>query len=173
MNTTAAKGHSSPHAKLDLVGMADARWTGGFWADRFKVCSEVMVPNMWRLISDPEISHIWQNFLVAAGLKADRFRGPRWQDGDLYKWLEAAAWIYSQSRDAALEELMDEVIATIARIQRPDGYLHTPVIIARDRLGQNVAPFHDRMDFEMYNLGHLMTAASRTTRPRAKPRSWR
>ena len=154
-----AQGRSSPHAKLSLVGMADVRWTEGFWADRWTCCRDVMVPNLWRLISDPTVSHIWQNFLVAAGLKEDRFRGPRWQDGDLYKWVEAAAWVYGLSRDAALDARMDEVIAMIARVQRPDGYLHTPVIIAHDRLGEDAAPFQDRMDFEMYNLGHLMTAA--------------
>jgi DUF1680 family protein len=151
--------HSSPHAKLGLIGMTDARWTAGFWADRLKVCGEVMVPNMWRLISDPTISHIWENFLVALGQKEGRFRGPRWQDGDLYKWLEAAAWVYSQTRQDSLDGLMDEVIATVARVQQPDGYIHTPVIIARDRSNQDVAPFHDRLDFEMYNMGHLMTAA--------------
>jgi DUF1680 family protein len=153
------EGRSSPHARLHLVGMTDVRWTEGFWADRWACCRDVMVPNMWRLISDPQISHIWENFLVAAGLKEGRFRGPRWQDGDLYKWLEAAAWVYALGREAALDARMDEVIAMIARVQRPDGYLHTPVIIARDRLREDAAPFQDRMDFEMYNLGHLMTAA--------------
>lgn len=152
-------GRSSPHAKLSLVGMTDVCWTEGFWADRWACCRDVMVPNMWRLISDPEISHIWENFLVAAGLKEGRFRGPRWQDGDLYKWLEAAAWVFGISRDGELDARMDEVIAMIARVQLPDGYIHTPVIIAHDRLGQDAAPFQDRMDFEMYNMGHLMTAA--------------
>ncbi|MCJ7544735.1 MAG: glycoside hydrolase family 127 protein [Phycisphaerae bacterium] len=156
---TVAQGRSSPHAKLTLVGMADVRWTGGFWADRWACCRDVMVPNMWRLISDPQISHIWENFLVAAGIQEGRFRGPRWQDGDLYKWREAAAWVYGLARDAELDARLDEVIAMIARVQRPVGYIHTPVIIAHDRLGQDAAPFHDRMDFEMYNMGHLMTAA--------------
>ncbi len=154
-----ATGRSSPHARLNRVGMTDVRWTEGFWAGRSRCCREVMVPNMWRLISDPQISHIWENFLVAAGVKEGRFRGPRWQDGDLYKWLEAAAWVCGISRDEALDARMDEVIAMIARVQRGDGYLHTPVVIAHDRLGQDAAPFQDRMDFEMYNMGHLFTAA--------------
>ena len=60
----------------------------------------------------------------------------------------------------ALDARMDEVIALIARVQRPDGYIHTPVIIAQRPPGdQDAAPFQDRMDFEMYNMGHLMTAA--------------
>src|SRR5205823_1255365 len=43
--------------------------------------------------------------------------------------------------------------------QRADGYLHTPVLIA-NRLGDRDArPFRDRLDFETYNLGHLLTAA--------------
>jgi len=153
-----AKGCSSPYARLSMVAAADARWTGGFWADRFDLCHKVMVPNMWRLISDGSISHIYQNFLVAAGLKADRFRGPIWQDGDLYKWLEAASWVYAMTKDPGIGELMEEPISLIAKVQRADGYIHTPVIIAHDRLGQDARPFHDRMDFEMYNMGHLMSA---------------
>src|SRR5262249_12410972 len=48
---------------------------------------------------------------------------------------------------------------TIGQAQRADGYLHTPVLI-ENRLGhEDVRPFQDRLDFEAYNLGHLMTAA--------------
>src|SRR5262249_19670862 len=55
--------------------------------------------------------------------------------------------------------LMDEVIATIRQAQRADGYLHTPILI-RQRNGESDAqPFQDRLQFEAYNLGHLLTAA--------------
>ena len=47
-------------------------------------------------------------------------------------------------------------IAVIARAQRADGYLHTPVLIAWRNGDTNAAPFKDRHNFEMYNLGHLL-----------------
>lgn len=149
----------SPFVKLRAVGMDDVKWTRGFWAKQFTVCRETMVPNMWGLLSNPEFSHAYANFRVAAGLEKGRPRGPSWNDGDLYKWLEAAASVYAVTKDQELGRLMDEVIAVIAKAQREDGYLHTPVII-RQRLGDSEArPFENPLHFEMYNLGHLMTAA--------------
>ena len=65
------------------------------------------------------------------GLAEGRHRGPGWNDGDFYKWLEAAAAVFAVTKDAALDRRMDEVIGVIARAQRGDGYLHTPVLIAQ------------------------------------------
>jgi len=38
------------------VDIKDVRWTEGFWNDRFDWCREVVIPNMQRLLEDPEIS---------------------------------------------------------------------------------------------------------------------
>ncbi|HIG55186.1 MAG TPA: hypothetical protein EYQ18_14655 [Candidatus Handelsmanbacteria bacterium] len=35
----------------------EVRWTKGFCADRFAVCRDAMVPNMWRLLSDDALCH--------------------------------------------------------------------------------------------------------------------
>ena len=40
-----------------------------------------------------------QNFRIAAGLAEGRHRGPPWNDGDFYKWLEAAAAVYAVTKD--------------------------------------------------------------------------
>ena len=137
----------------------EARWTEGFWADRFAVCRDAMVPNMWRLLSDDTLCHAFANFRIAAGLEDGRHRGPRWHDGDLYKWVEAACWVLTQAHEEQLDALLDDVIEVIRAAQTEDGYLHTPVIIARDRQGLDVRAFQDPEGFEMYNFGHLMTAA--------------
>jgi DUF1680 family protein len=114
---------------------------------------------MWRLLSSTEISFAYHNFLVAAGLSQGRHRGPKWNDGDFYKWLEAAAYVFGVTQDESLDCLMDEVIRVIAKSQREDGYLHTPVIIERRQGIDKAHEFTDRLDFETYNLGHLMTTA--------------
>jgi DUF1680 family protein len=147
------------------VGLADARWTTGFWADRFETCRSVTVPAMGALMGDgsrtaeAERSQFLQNFRIAAGLEAGKHRGPPWNDGDFYKWLEAASAVYAVTRDPALDRRMDEAIAVIARAQRADGYLHTPVLIAARNGNTTVKPFQDRLNFELYNFGHLLTAA--------------
>jgi hypothetical protein len=150
---------ASPHVRLRGVDIGAVRWTEGFWAQRFEQCRKAAIPNMWRLLADPNISHAYDNFLVAAGEKEGRHHGPKWHDGDFYKWLEAVAFVYATTRDKDLDRQMDRIIETIGKAQREDGYLHTPVIIAQRQNGSQADEFQDRLDFETYNLGHLMTCA--------------
>src|SRR5262249_49676979 len=73
--------------------------------------------------------------------------------------IEAASALVAASKDDALDRQLDEAITVIARAQRHDGYLHTPVQIRARNGDDGAEPFHDSLDFEAYNLGHLMTAA--------------
>jgi DUF1680 family protein len=150
---------ASPHVTVRSIALGDVRWTRGFWADRFENCRDVMIPSMWKTMSGTEPSQFLHNFRIAAGLEEGRHRGPGWNDGDFYKWLEAAAAVSAVTKDEALDRRLDEVIEIIARAQRGDGYLHTPVLIKARNGDDNAQPFQDRLDFEAYNLGHLMTAA--------------
>ncbi len=150
---------ASPYVKLRSVDFNDVQWTAGFWAERFDLCHKVMIPNMWQLLEDPNISHSYENFLVAAGLKKGRHRGPKWHDGDFYKWLEAAAFVYGVTKDEKLNRQMDQIINVIGKTQREDGYIHTPVIIPQRSQSPGATEFKNRLDFETYNMGHLMTCA--------------
>ncbi|MEJ6981383.1 glycoside hydrolase family 127 protein [Pedobacter sp. P351] len=148
----------SPHAKLQSLNMRDVTWTTGFWADRFKVAKETMVPNMWRIYNDAKISHAFKNFEIAAGLDTGNHKGPSFHDGDYYKTLEAVASVYAVSRDKKLDQMMDKAIAVIAKSQREDGYIYTKAMIEQRKTGSK-NQFQDRLSFEAYNIGHLMTAA--------------
>ncbi len=150
---------NSPNVKLKNVDLDDVTWTDGFWAERFQVCSDVMVPHMWDILKDVDISHNWENFLIAAGIHTGEHDGPSWHDGDFYKWFEAAVTVYAITGDKEIERLMDELIPVIAKCQREDGYIHTPVIIQQRYHQTEVNEFADRLHFETYNMGHLMTAA--------------
>jgi DUF1680 family protein len=113
---------------------------------------------MWRLFNNPAIAHSFCNFEIAAGIKKGEHKGPPFHDGDFYKWLEGAAMVYAQTKDPKLDKLMDTIISVIAKAQRGDGYINTPVIIEERNSGKKTE-FQDRLNFETYNLGHLMTAA--------------
>lgn len=148
-----------PFAEVHPLKLNASRWTGGFWADRMAVCRAQTIPAMWRLMSTTHYSQYLENFRIAAGIKEGRYRGAPFNDGDFYKWLEAACVMFGASSDSELRLAIDEAVETIARAQRPDGYLHTPVLV-RALLGEpGGVPFQDRHNFELYNLGHLMTAA--------------
>jgi uncharacterized protein len=148
----------SPHARLEPVAARDVTWTAGFWTERFAITQNSLLPNMTTLMHGTERSHFLHNFRIAAGDATGKHRGAPWNDGDTYKWLEAVAHVYAVSHDAQHQRILDEAIAIIANAQRADGYLHTPVLIA-NRNGEAAKPFHDRLNFEMYNFGHLFTAA--------------
>ncbi len=148
----------SRYAKLQSLDMDDVHWTKGFWADRFQVAKETMVPNMWRIYNDANISHAFKNFEIAAGLDTGSHKGPSFHDGDYYKTLEAMASLYAATRDKRLDEMMDKAIAVIAKSQREDGYIYTKAMIEQRKTGSK-NQFQDRLSFEAYNIGHLMTAA--------------
>ncbi len=149
---------ASPYARLSSVNMGDVTWTKGFWADRFQVCRDTMIPNLWKVYTDPNVSHAFKNFEIAAGLDTGSHAGPPFHDGDFYKLVEAVASMYAVTHDPKLDALMDKTIAVIAKAQRKDGYIHTPTIIAQKNDPKNAKAFADRLNFETYNLGHLMTA---------------
>jgi DUF1680 family protein len=137
-----------------------------------------MIPAMWDILSNDGLSHAFANFRIATGLEEGEHSGPPFFDGDLYKWLESVASVYAMTKAPELDARMDQVIAVIVAAQRADGYLHTPVIIAeRNKAkaaaggGVSTAPSYtgsdavaamaDRLHFEVYNFGHLMTTACR------------
>lgn len=150
--------NTSPHAKLTSVGMSDVHWTKGFWAENFQVCKDSMVPHLWATYTSKNMCYAFQNFKVAAGLDTGRFRGPSFHDGDFYKTLEAVAALYASTKDKKLDAIMDDAIAVIAKAQKDDGYIYTKSIIEQKKNGKGEM-FDDKLSFEAYNFGHLMTAA--------------
>ena len=149
----------SPHARVRNVGLDEVHWTRGFWADRFEVCRQQMIPGMGALMSGTNYSQYLQNFRIAAGLAEGRHRGAQFNDGDFYKWLEGACAVFAVTKDPALEAVIEEAASVIAAAQNPDGYLHTPVLIRRRNGDASAKPLQDRLNFEMYNMGHLLTTA--------------
>lgn len=147
----------SPFAKQRAVNMEDVSWTKGFWAERTETCYDHMVPHLWEVYTRADISHAYRNFEIAAGLHEGEHKGPSFHDGDFYKTLEAVCALYAQTKDAKLLQMIDEVIPVIAKSQRADGYIYTKATIDQRNSGENIE-FQDRLSFEAYNIGHLMTA---------------
>jgi len=143
----------SPHVLLRSLPMSDVRWTGGFWADRFALCRESMLPTLHGTLLDPKCSAQLNRIKFTAGLCEENPGGVNWADGDCYKWIETMAHVYALTEDAKLDRLMDEWIAVIAKAQDPDGYISTNK--GQDTTARLQMPYFH----EMYNFGHLLTAA--------------
>jgi uncharacterized protein len=143
----------SKHALLNSVDIDDVNWTTGFWAEKFELCHDVMLDNLWDLYSDPSTLHAWQNFRILAGLEEGEYKGSKWIDGDFYKWMEAVSYVYAATGDEKLNRKLDEIIAVIAKGQESGGYINTRMIL------ENIERWTDIVDHETYNMGHLMTSA--------------
>ena len=148
----------SKFAVFQSPNMEDVRWTGGFWGDRFEVCRTAMIPHIWDTYMDANVSHAFKNFEIAAGLDTGKHKGPSFHDGDFYKVMEGVANMYAITKDKKLDQMMDKAIAVIAKSQRADGYIYTKAMIEQRNTGKK-NQFQDRLSFESYNIGHLMTAA--------------
>jgi len=137
---------------------------GGFWLPRFETNRLVTVRADFQKCKETKRL---ANFAEVA--KRGRFSGTPWNDSDVYKVIEGAAYTLATHPDAELEKFLDNLIADIAKAQEPDGYLYC----ART-LGFTFGRKHGRANYgmmgptrwsncqsshELYNVGHLYEAA--------------
>ena len=151
---------SSSNAVIRPVGMREVKWTDGFWADRFELCRTQMVPAMARLMEGTNYSQFYYNFEILAGLVEGKPHGASFNDGDFYKFIEGASATLAITNDAALQKKLDEIIAVIAKAQVTNGYIDSWMQLHQRETNSTVVPFRDRNNWEVYNMGQLLTAAS-------------
>ena len=75
-------------------------------------------------------------------------------DSDVAKWMEAAAYLTGQKREAKLERIVDGVVDLIANNQDEHGYFNVYFTVVEPE-----KRFDDRKCHELYCAGHLMEAA--------------
>ena len=147
---------------LKLIGKFEA--AGGFWERYVRLVREVVLPYQEDALNDriegAEKSHCIENFRMAAeklrtGKCEGEFYGMVFQDSDVAKWLEGAAYSLARHKDAALERRCDEMIDLIGQAQHEDGYLNTYFTVKEpDRRWTNLHEAH-----ELYCAGHMIEAA--------------
>ncbi|HCC56529.1 MAG TPA: hypothetical protein DEQ47_04580, partial [Solibacterales bacterium] len=147
----------SPSAKLHDLPVSAVKMQAGFWADRMRVNAERSVPTMLQELEDHGIVN---NFRRLSGRSTQAtHQGPVYTDSDLYKWIEAAAFVL-QSGDrpqlrATLLATIDRLIDDILAAQEPSGYLNT--YYQGDKAALRFTEMH--RSHELYCLGHLLQAA--------------
>jgi DUF1680 family protein len=133
--------------------------TDDFWSPRLDVNRRVTIPYDFK---KSEETHRIDNFAVAGGLKEGTFVGIRYNDSDVFKIIEGAAYSLNNHPDAKLEEYLDNLIAKIAEAQENDGYLYTCRTINPNSLprGAGEERWSNLKDsHELYNVGHMYEAA--------------
>jgi DUF1680 family protein len=136
------------------VALADS-----FWLPRIETNRKVTIPFIFKQCE--ETGRI-DNFAIAGGLMKGEYKGERYNDTDVYKTIEGAAYSLMVHPDPALDAYLDGVIAKIAAAQEKDGYLYTPRTASPNKLqpGIGTARWEElAISHELYNAGHLIEAA--------------
>ncbi|NIO49786.1 MAG: glycoside hydrolase family 127 protein [Candidatus Aminicenantes bacterium] len=144
---------------LKPVAFTEIQINDSFWLPRMETNRKVTIPFAFK--KSEETGRI-ANFAKAGGLMSGKFEGLRYNDSDVFKIMEGAAYSLSLQRDKELEEYMDDLIAKVAAAQEEDGYLFTtrtidpenPAPGAGEERWSNLGSSH-----ELYNVGHMYEAA--------------
>ena len=138
---------------LRPLPLGDTSITGGLWAERQRVNREVTIPLGAEKL---EAAGSFENFKAAAAGRSGAYHGPVYQDGEVYKWLEALTWEQARDPDPQLATWQREVTGLIGDAQASDGYLNTfeQVTGAADDRFRDL-PFNH----EIFNIGALTQAA--------------
>jgi DUF1680 family protein len=151
---------------LRPLGLDRIRLTGGNWLAWSRQTAEVSLPHV---VDWLERMNAFGQYRRLDPTNPDRGgEGSRdlpwaWSgDSEIYKALEAASWSLATDDDSALREFVDSAAELFARVQAPDGYLHTQIqnsdgVVGRDG-GLTTARFESPSGEELYCLGHLIQA---------------
>ena len=136
-----------------------------FWSPRLETNRTVTIPVDFQRCEETERI---LNFDRAAGVDAGDHAGIFFNDSDVFKVIEGAAYSLQTHADPALDAYLDALIARIGAAQEPDGYLYTARTI-RERQGHTDRLQADRegltrwsnlrVNHELYNVGHMYEAA--------------
>jgi len=142
----------SPFCRVRPLSIGAVRIEDGFWAPRRAMIRTVALPSQYRLLEE---TGRLRNFRRAAGRIQGEFEGRVFNDSDVYKWLEAAAWTVATESDAGLAARVSEVTELIAAAQEESGYLDT--YFTGERAAQRWTDLVSA--HELYCVGHLIQAA--------------
>lgn len=142
---------ASPNAKLHSVPIRAVTMGDGFWSDRMRTNAEKSIPTLLGLLEEHGVV---DNFRRLSGRTDAGRRGKLGTDSDLYKWMEAVAFVLQSGDRPQLRETFDKLVDDVLAAQEPSGYLNTYYVGDRTKLR-----FSEMYrSHELYCLGHLLQA---------------
>src|SRR5438552_18401593 len=148
------------------VPFTAVHFTDAFWLPRIETNRTVSIPFAFQKCE--ETKRVYHFERAAAVLRGEELKdktppGYPFDDTDLYKVIEGAAYTLSVRPDPKLEAYLDGLIAKIAAAQEKDGYLYTTRTIDPENphrwAGTKRWELEKVDSHELYDLGHLYEAA--------------
>lgn len=140
------------HQLIRPVSFTQVKITDAFWAPRLEAVLKNTLPHCFKQCED---TGRLRNFDKAAGKLEGKFEGYFFNDSDVYKVIEGAAYALMHRRDSEVERTCDEIIARILAAQQPNGYLNSYF-----SLTPSEQPWSNtKVRHELYCAGHMIEAA--------------
>ena len=130
-----------------------------FWKPRIETVIKVTIPYDFEKCE--ETGRI-DNFSKAAGLMDGAHEGIFYNDSDVFKVVEGAAYALQIAPDPELESYVDDLIDKFTAAQEDDGYLFTARTIDPANVPERCGPERWSnlvVNHELYNVGHMYEAA--------------
>lgn len=132
------------------VSFSKTKVLGGFWKQKQDMARKTTIYAVYdRFVETGRFDAFQFNWKEGMPHKPDIF----W-DSDVAKWVEAAAYLTGQKREAKLERIVDGLVELIAKNQDEHGYFNVYFTVVEPE-----KRFADRKCHELYCAGHLMEAA--------------
>lgn len=134
------------------LSLSQVKSIEGFWGRYLDEFSAKGILSQWdQILATGRI----ENFMRVARGESNTHEGLRFNDSDVYKWLEGAIYIQKLRPNPKIAEVIETAIKAIESAQAEDGYLFTLVQLNKPTYKwRNLVNMH-----EMYCLGHLFEAA--------------
>lgn len=159
LTATSLLGATARDYPIHAVPFTEVTVADDFWTPRLETNRLVTIPYAFQ--QSEETGRI-NNFAKAGGLMEGGFQGIFFNDSDVYKIIEGAAYALALHPDPKLEAYVDGVIDRIAAAQEDDGYLYcSRTLCTPDNMppGGKERWSNIRDGHELYNVGHLYEAA--------------
>ena len=130
-----------------------------FWQPRIRTAVDVTIPYDFKKCE--ETGRI-DNFSKAGGLMEGVHEGIFYDDSDVFKVVEGAAYALQVAPNEELEAYVDDLIEKFASAQEDDGYLYTARTIDPENVPERCGPERWSnlvVNHELYNVGHMYEAA--------------
>ncbi|CAH0997888.1 Non-reducing end beta-L-arabinofuranosidase [Emticicia aquatica] len=142
------------------VPFTKVKLNDNFWLPKLEINRTVTIP--WSFQKSKETGRI-KNFEQAVSHTGKLCTTYPFDDSDIYKIIEGAAYSLHVKYDAKLDTYLDSLITLIGKAQEPDGYLYTT-----RTMGDTTHPWIGKVRYEkehelsheLYNMGHFYEAAT-------------
>lgn len=154
---------AKPDYPIQGVPFNEVKVSDQFWLPKIETNRTVTIPASFAKCE--EMGRM-DNFLIAGGKMQGKVRGEMpFDDTDVYKTIEGAAYSMTTKPDPKLDAYVDSVIAIIKVGQEADGYLTTyKTIDSTYSPAKWCAPagrwHNEECSHELYNSGHMFEAAA-------------